>query len=463
MEIEAASFRDPSGQVFHSNGSVFRSVYASGAGNYETVKISGIYDKLIEKGYLIPHKEVETSSFPEGTVYCLEHPKIQMISYPWEWSFSMLKDAALLHLDIMEYLMPMGFWLRDANAFNVQYHDGKLLLIDTLSIGKREEKSPWVAYNQFCTHFLAPLAVAAYSDIRALGLWRSNINGIPLDLAANLLPGLKKFRPGLCMHLTLHARFQQHSQQKRNLVHNRKNKQYELSDKALYGLIRSLKSTISNIRTKLHSNIWASYGGIRTYEPVDITQKTEFIRSAVAEIEPKSVWDLGGNTGEFSAVASEKGALVVSVDGDPACTDFLYRKMVVEPKVATRILPLTMDLANPSPALGWAACERKSLMDRGPADLVLALALVHHLVFSSNIPLFKIAEWFAAIGKHCLVEFILPVDPMVLKLTENRKEHHPYSMVEFRTAFGGFFELIESVRLENGRTLFLFRKKQTSS
>ena len=237
MVFESSSFRDPSGQVFVRDDEIYRSVFSPGVKDFEAARDNGIYDELIEKGYLISHKEINTDFAPKGSIYCLKHPRLPMISYPWEWSFSMLKDAALLHLDIMEILIPKGFWLRDASAFNIQ-HDGKeFKLIDTLSMGKKISESPWVAYNQFCSHFLAPLAVAANSDIRTLGLWRNYIDGYPLDLAVKMLPVFQKYRPDLYMHLTLHSRFQQKADKQEDLLKEKSDKVHKVSDIAFQLLI----------------------------------------------------------------------------------------------------------------------------------------------------------------------------------------------------------------------------------
>ncbi|MCK4785237.1 MAG: hypothetical protein KAV87_15920, partial [Desulfobacteraceae bacterium] len=197
------SFRDPSGRVFSKDGNIYRSIFEPGTKDFRAARDAGIYNNLIEAELLLPYEEVDKHEFaPEGTVYCLNHPRLPMISYPWEWSFSMLKEAALIHLDVMEKLIPLGFWLRDASAFNVQYDGNRLRLIDTLSVGRRVPDSPWVGYRQFCSHFLAPLSTAAYRDIRTLSLWRNYIDGYPLDLATKMLPLWRRYRPGLFMHLT---------------------------------------------------------------------------------------------------------------------------------------------------------------------------------------------------------------------------------------------------------------------
>ncbi len=461
MTANAGSFRDPSGQVFSRNGKIYRSIFEHGVKEFVAARDAGIFSKLITDGLLVSHEEVDFGDWaPKGTVLCLTHPRIPMVSYPWEWPFSLLKDAALIHLDAMEALIPLGFWLRDASAFNAQFDGDKVCLIDTLSVGRRVPDSPWVAYGQFCSHFLAPLALAAYGDVRTLSLWRNYIDGYPLDLVARFLLFWRKYRPGLFMHLILHARAQIMSDRKEDIGKTKPVRKTKVSDRGLIGIVRSLYKTIEGIKWKRTSRVWEGYGDIRTYQAEDVTRKSEYVDQVVKRLQPKVVWDLGANTGEFSLIAASHGAFVVSIDGDPACTERLYKKVSTDTTLRG-VLPLTMDLANPSPGLGWRSQERFSLEDRGPADLVLALALVHHLVFSCCIPLSLIAEWFGSLGNHLLVEFVPPSDPMVKKLLANRGEEHlPYDLDVFRSGFQKIFDFVDQTDLQNGRLLFLCRRRQ---
>ena len=460
MIVDSGSFRDPSGSVFSQDGKILRSIFEPGIKDFESARDAGVYDKLIENGILIPHKEVDLNErMPEGTVYCLEHPRVAMVSYPWEWPFSLLKDAALIQLDAMEMLTPHGFWLRDASAFNVQYDGNGLRLIDTLSIGRRINESPWVAYGQFCSHFLAPLALAAYTDIRTLSFWRNYIDGYPLDLVTKMLPRWRRYRPGLFMHLTLHSGFQGIADRKDGIGKSKSSRKLKVSDRGLTGLIRSLRRTINGISYKRTSKIWEAYGEIRNYQAEDVARKSEYVDKVIHKLKPKMVWDLGSNTGEYSLIAASGGAFVVSIDGDPACTEALYQKLFKEDRLKN-ILPLTMNLANPSPGLGWDNRERLSLRNRGPADLLLSLALIHHLVFSCCIPLTLIAKWFAHLANYVLVEFIPPTDTMVKKLLMNRgDEHLPYNLEAFQSGFGKFFDFIDKDELQNGRILFLCKRR----
>ncbi len=463
-DIDTGSFRDPSGCIFSKENNIYRSIFGPGVRDFEGARDAGIYEKLITKGMLVAHEEVEVfNGVPAGTVYCLSHPRLPMVSYPWEWPFSFFKDGALLHLDVMEELVPKGFWLRDASAFNVQFDGKRLCLIDTLSIGRRVPDSPWVGYGQFCSHFLAPLVLAAYCDIRMLSVFSHFINGFPLDMAVSMLSGLRKYQPGLFMHLTLHARYQNKADRKEDLGGREPEKtrrKMKVTDRGLVGLVRSLKKTIRGITWKSYSKIWKDYTEIRTYNPEDVSAKSDYVDKVVRKLAPSMVWDLGANTGEFSFIAASHGAFVVSVEGDPACTEFLYKK-AFDVHGIRNILPLTMDLANPTPRLGWDSKERLSLKDRGPADLILSLALVHHLVFSCCVPVPMIAEWFAEMARYVLVEFVPPSDPMVKKMLANRNgEHHEYGLDVFTSSFEKFFEFEDQKTLQNGRVLFLYKRKK---
>jgi len=457
MMQDPGSFRDPANLVFSLNGNVHRAIFAPGVQDYVSAKNEGVYARLAEAGILLPHEEIDPPpSAPEGTLYCLRYEALPMISYPWEWSFSMLKDAALLHLDAMEILLPQGFWLRDGSAINVQYDGRGLRLIDTLSIGLKKKGHPWVAYKQFCSHFLAPLALAAHGDVRTLALWREYVDGYPLDLAAHMIPFPKRYLSRLFIHLTLHARFQQKGWGDRRIG------TYEtprFSESSLLGLTRSLRHAIAGLRWNEHSSPWRQYHPAQNYGDGGLLLKKQHVDRIVGVLKPKIVWDLGGNTGEFSTIAASHGSFVVSIDGDPACTEHLCNRLKGDLR-GKSVLPLTMNLANPTPALGWNEKERHSLRARGPADLVTALAFIHHLVFSHNIPLPSIAEWLSSIGNHVAVEYVSENDPMVSRFLRARgDEHLPYSQALFESSFARRFSILERTQLTASRSLYLLARK----
>ena len=287
MARNTGSFRDPSGQVFEIESEIYRSIFRPGADDFEAAREAGVFHKLVQAGLLLPHEELDMRDLaPEDTIYLLKHPRLPMVSYPWEWPFSFLKDAALIHLEAMEKLVPDGFWLRDASAFNIQYDGDRLRLIDTLSVGRRIPESPWVAYGQFCAHFLAPLSMAAYCDIRTFSLWRNYIDGFPLDLALKTLPFWKRYRPGIFMHLTLHAHAQGVADKKEDIGRVKSTKKPRVSDRGLTGIVHSLHKTIEGIKWKRTSKVWEEYGDIRTYQAEDVTRKSEYVDQVVKRLQP---------------------------------------------------------------------------------------------------------------------------------------------------------------------------------
>src|SRR3989344_836563 len=204
----AASFRDPSGFVFSKNGVIYRQVNKEYAANYDRLMQSGLYQELVSKNLLIPHEEVRGEKLPAAAHNIIRPEQVPFISYPYEWCFSELKDAALLTLKIQRIALRSGMCLKDASAYNVQFKNGKPILIDTLSFETYRSGAPWVAYRQFCEHFLVPLALMSRSEIRLGGLMRVYPNGIPLDLASKLLPWRSWFSPALFFHLHLHSKSQ---------------------------------------------------------------------------------------------------------------------------------------------------------------------------------------------------------------------------------------------------------------
>ena len=452
-----ASFRDPSGFLFQKEGTIYRQINKSFKENFDLLNSSGLYKKLVDEDLLIPHKEANQKEAITNEAYKVIQPKkIPFISYPYEWSFSQLKDAALLTLNIHKIAIDHGMSLRDASAYNIQFLNGKPILIDTLSFEKYEEK-PWVAYKQFCQHFLAPLALMSYVDVDLNKLSRVNIDGIPLPLTSKLLPLKTKLKPGLFIHLHLHA-----SSQKRHADKGKKiqTKNIKLSKRSMLGLIDSLEGAVKGFKWKPKGTEWGDYyEGNLNYLPASLRYKANLVEKFIGIVKPKTVWDLGGNTGLFSRVASDKGIFTVSSDIDPAAVEINYK--IVKEKEEENLLPLLIDLTNPSPNLGWANKERDSFLDRGPTDVCLALALVHHLAISNNVPLGKLAEFFSSLGKYLIVEFIPKEDSQVQKLLTTRKDIFPdYTKDGFEESFEKFFSIKKSESIKGSkRTLYLMQCK----
>jgi hypothetical protein len=450
------SFRDPAGFVFERDGVLYRQVNGSFAEDFDAFLASGLHQALLDEGLLVPHQEASRDlALTDEAHRVLEPERIGFISYPYEWSFSALRDAALVTLRAQWLAMDHGFSLRDASAFNVQFHRGRPVLIDTLSFGRRPEGEPWVAYRQFCQHFLAPLALMATRDVRLGQLLRVHVDGIPLDLAASLLPRRSRMRPGLFMHLAAHAR----SQSRRRRGGGDGAARGGFGERAFRGLVDSLERAVSRLSWEPGSSPWVGYyEEAESYSPEAADHKLELVQKLLAEADPRSVWDLGANTGRFSRLAAERGIPTVAFDLDAGAVERAYRETRRAGESAL-LLPLVLDLSNPSSSLGWAGRERMSLAERGPADLVMALALVHHLAIGNNVPLPEVASYLHELGRWALVEFVPKQDPKVAELLAVREDVFPhYTREGFERAVAEHFETVRREEIRgSGRVLYLLR------
>jgi hypothetical protein len=445
----AASFRDPAGFVFRREGVLYRAIRRSGLAHYERLMSSGLYEELVGAALLVPHEEMPAAAFGLADVDKVLRPEeIPFVSYPYEWSFSQLQDAALATLEIQKRALRRGLTLVDASAVNIQFRRGRPVLIDTLSLRQAVDGEPWTAYRQYCQHFLAPLAVMALRDVRLGQLLRVHIDGLPLDLASALLPAGSRRRASLLLHLHLHARSQK-KYEGRQVAARRK-----IGRQALLGLVDSLESGTRRLRWRPAGTEWADYYDDTNYTAEGLTEKRRAVEAFVADLRPRAVWDLGANTGEFSRFAAAGGARVVSFDVDPACVERNYLRVRADGE--ERILPLLLDLTNPSPAGGWENTERLSLLERGPADALLALALIHHLAIGNNVPLDRAARFFARAGRALLIEFVPKTDSQVKRLLVTREDiFDRYTPEEFERAFAGYFEIRRRVPV-TGSTRILY-------
>ena len=432
------SFRDPSGFVFVRDGVLYRQVNSVHRPHYDLLMASGLYGSLVAEGLLVPHEEVaiDLAAAP-GAHRVLRPERIPFVSHPYEWCFDQLKDAALATLRIQEIALDHGMSLRDASAYNLQFHRGRPVLVDTLSFERLAER-PWPAYRQFCQHFLAPLALMSYRDGRLGGLARIHLDGVPLDLATGLLPLRARLRPSLLLHLFLHARNQRR--------HERAGAsgpapERRMTLRALRGVVESLAGAVRRLEWNPARSAWAGYYAEReSYAPDAFESKRRIVAELLEEARPGTVWDIGGNTGAFARLATERGMRTVCFDADPAAVQECYRTARAENDEL--LLPLLMDLTNPSPAIGWEHTERPSLLDRGPADLAMALALIHHLAIGNNVPLPRVASFLSRIGDWAIVEFVPKTDPKVRELLATREDVFPdYSPEGFEAAFDERFLL----------------------
>ena len=450
------SFRDPSGFLFRRDGKLFRQVNVCYREHYDRLMSSGLYEALTVADLLIPHTESDAAPPDPSLAYKVLQPEVvPFISHPYEWCFSQLKDAALATLRIQKLALEHGLCLKDASAYNLQFHRGKPVLIDTLSFEAYREGRPWIAYRQFCQHFLAPLALMAHADVRLGQLLRIYLDGVPLDLASRLLPFRTRLSPGLQMHLHLHARSQARHAGTAVAPAGR------VSRLGLLGLLDSFESSVRRLTWRPHGTEWADYYSDTSYSEAGLKEKQRLVADFIARADPRTAWDLGANTGLFSRLAAARGALALAFDLDPAAVERNY--LTCREAGEENLLPLVLDLANPSPGIGWRNRERTSLLARGPADLVLALALVHHLAISNHLPLPDIADFLSNLCSHLIIEFVPKDDPQVRRLLATREDIFTgYTPAAFETAFRRHFEILSSAPIpDSGRVIYLMKRRDT--
>ena len=452
------SFRDPSGFTFLANGDVYRQVNSSYKRHYDWLMSSGLYTALDAGQLLVSH--VETAHQPgQGTdTYKVLRPtQIPFISYPYEWCFGQLKDAALLTLEVQALALKHDMVLKDASAYNIQFFRGRPILIDTLSFEIYEDGNSWIAYRQFCQHFLAPLALMAYRDVRLGQLLRAYLDGLPLDLAQSLLPKRTYLKLGMILHLHWHVRslrrYADASKASAQGVRTR------LGKADLLRICDSLRSTIRGLKWNHESTSWAGYYAGDSYEESGFEHKRQLVVQYLEIAKPRCVWDVGANTGVFSRIASQRGIYTVSIDDDPGVVESNYALSKEEQD--DQLHPLLVDLNNPSAALGWANAERAGLAERGNADCVFALALVHHIAISNNVPLASIASYFASLGEWLIIEFVPKSDGKVQQLLASRADiFEEYTQSGFEQAFGREFDIVAFQKINNSeRILYLMRRR----
>jgi ribosomal protein L11 methylase PrmA len=455
VERLKGSFRDPSGFLFFDNKELYRVVSDFYREDYELLTSSGLYNKLVEKELLVSHNEM-TESFELNAFKIIKPKLIPFVSYPYEWSFSQLKDAALLTLEIQKEAIKCGMILKDATSYNVQFLNGRPIFIDTLSFERYVEGKPWVAYKQFCQHFLAPLALMSYCDVRLSKLFRIFIDGVPIDIASKLLPFKTYFKPSLLMHVHLHAgsvkKYEDKDPSEKQI--NRK-----ISKNSLVALIDNIESCVKSLKWKASGTEWVDYYQGDSYTQKGFDNKASLVKEFISISESKNVWDLGANDGYFSNIASNLGANVVSFDIDSACVENNYLR--ARKNNNGRILPLILDLTNPSAGIGWNNNERNKIEERGHPDLLMALALIHHISISNNVPFDLVRDYFSSIAPWLIIEFVPKSDKKVKRLLSFRKDvFDSYNQEYFEKCFLEKYEICESVKIdESDRVLYLMKRR----
>jgi len=457
---EPGSFRDRNNLVFYGSDSVYRGLSKQACSNWETLISKPFYQKFMQMGKLIPTESIDPASeglapaLIENWHAFLKHKPIPFISYPYEWSFGMLKDAASLQLDLLLASIEEDMILKDSSPYNIQWEGSCPVFIDIPSFEKLHPGAPWSGYGQFCQLYLYPLFLIAYKNVSHTSWLRGSLEGIEPEQMNSLMSLRDLFRPGVFLNVYLHAK----AQAKYSDTHRDVKKEIQKSgfNKTLIqSNAQRLKTLVENLNWKTLKSEWSHYTICRSYTDRELETKKQFVLKASGKQRWKLVWDLGCNTGEFSRIVSENSNYVVAMDADHLAIERFYQDLKKEKNVS--ILPLVNNIADPSPNLGWRNLERKNLSSRGKPDLILCLALIHHIVITANIPLRSFIEWLASLGGALVIEFIDKEDSMVKVLLKNKVDNYTdYDLNHFEQCLKESFHIESSQKLKSGTRIIYF-------
>jgi ribosomal protein L11 methylase PrmA len=445
MIKEASSFRDPDSSLSYDNSYYYRRISLNYEKHYNNFIESGLKDRLLLEGFILPFVVIIDSSPLEGfSSRVLRTDILPFVSYPYEWSFNQFKEAALLTLKINQLALEHGMILKDASMFNVQFTGCKPVFIDLASFEVYEKDTPWTAYYQFCKHFYAPLFLAAKKNIILPKLLLYFIDGIPLKDAVSMCSPTDFLNSGAFLHLYLHAKGEGKIVKGSN--------ENKVAKKQLSNIFIHLESAITNLKIKQKQTVWDNYNQNNNYEIESQLHKVKIIEGFLDQIESTKALDIGANDGLYSQLLADRGMYTLVVDIDELAIDRSFKGN------HELIHPLQMNLVNPTPAIGWNNIERKSFWERCNVDVIQALAIVHHLFITHDISFEEIAKKLAQHTNYLIIEFIHPEDSQTQILLQN-KPHHSlnYNQMNFEKSFKSKFKLIVNSKIKNSkRELYLF-------
>ena len=456
-EFDPGSFRDPDTRVFRYNGAVFRCLTARAHADWTRLAATEFHARFMADRRVVPTRLVtDPESLPPLAARwaaVLEHERVPVVSYPYEWSFGMLKDAALLQLDVTRAALDEEMTLKDATAFNVQWFGAHPTFIDTGSFTAYAAGEPWAGYRQFCETFLYPLLLQAYRNVPFHPWLRGSLEGITAAQCSALLSGRDLLRRGVLAHVFLQAKAQSRYEDTPGDV-RQELRAAGFGAALIKHNIDRMRRTVERLRWGPGRSTWSEYQREHSYVDADLRRKTEFVEQALARRRWPLVWDLGCNTGNYSRMAAKHADYVLALDADHVVVEHLYREL--HAGGPANILPLVADVADPSPGLGWRGRERLPLADRTAPELIMCLALMHHLVIGRNIPLDEFVAWLAQFGAEVILEFVGRDDPMVKRLLLNRRDQEfEYSDAALGAALGRHFGAVTHETLASGtRTLY---------
>jgi ribosomal protein L11 methylase PrmA len=455
VTADPASFRDPSGRVYVKDGRVLRAVSEAALADFETVRANPVLARLVDEGRVIASADAANTNIAAAKV--VEHRRLPFISYPYEWSFPLLKAAALHHLDLQLALLPAGVSLSDASAYNVQFEGPRPIFIDALSFRPYTDGEYWTGHRQFCEQFLNPLLLQALSGVAHNEWLRGSLEGVSAQALARLIPWRRRFSLRIAAHVLIPAKLAsaRASEGKAKAALAR-----PLSRSAYLGLLSGLRDWISGLKPLGARTAWSDYADNNSYGGEEARAKHAVIARFAERARPKLLLDLGCNSGAYAETALVGGARsVVGFDADHGALARAYARAVAK---QIEFLPLYQDAANPSPAQGFGERERQSLSERAAgADALIALALVHHLAIGRNIPLDRLVDWLLSLASQGVVEFVPKSDPMTQRLLALRKDvFADYSIEAFGALLAARARIVETRPITDaGRTLFVYDRR----
>ncbi len=466
--VDTGSFRDRDGRIYRSEGRIFRGVSAAALTDFEKLKSTVFYQKFLDKGQLVGTELVAADSVPLPAQIkgqwagFLEHERVPVISYPYEWTFGMLRDAAILQLDLVEAAILEGMTMKDATPYNIQFVAGKPVFIDIPSFESLPAGMPWVGYRQFCEMFLFPLMLQAYKGIDFQAMMRANIDGIGVQTASRLFSFRDRFRSGVLTHVWLQAKLdRRYGNTQKNIRSDLKSAGF--NREMILANVRKLRKLSGRLSWQGEGSEWGSYDAFHNYSESDHQLKEAFINDSVADSQAHTVWDIGCNTGQFSKIAAQHASSVVAMDLDHFAVERLYRE-TREAKLS-KILPLVQNIADPSPNWGWRNRERVDLATRAQPDLLLCLALIHHVVISANVPMAEFVDALSDLSDQLVIEYVSRSDDKVKALLRNKEDKYSdYSREGLESELSKHYEIARRQELESGnRYLYWCRRKVSTA
>lgn len=461
MPVDPGSFRDPDSRVFLTDEGVFRALSERGREDWRALRSSSVFGELTGSGALVATDELEVAVpdvVPGEWAAVLRHERVPFVSYPYEWTFGMLRDAALLQLETLRRCLDEGLMLKDSSPYNVQWRGAAPVFVDVGSFERLRDGEPWVGYRQFCMLFLYPLMLQAYKGVPFHAWLRGSIDGITPAEFRGLISFRDRFRKGVTPHVVLHSRLERRYARVEGRTVERDVRRAGFSAELIKANVRRLRKLVDRLDWDPGTSAWTGYREDNSYADEDAARKAAFVGAVASARRRGMVWDLGANDGIYSRIAAPHAGAVLAMDADHPTVERLYRRLRSEGTGgAGNILPLVVDVCDPSPDQGWRLTERRRLEVRGAPDLTLALALVHHIAITGNVPLAEVVRWLASLGGELVVEFPTREDPMVRRLLAGKREglHADYEPELFERLLGDALEVRRREALPSGtRILF---------